>query len=111
MVIGHGNSPVGHRAGGIFLRYLSESLLCLFVPKRMEHRHRAVELHLDRWITGNREIYSAEFSHVACGMLMLMLSDGWRNESRSAGKSNYRDQGKRPHGQILPRFRVKFRAF
>jgi hypothetical protein len=70
----------------------------------MEHRHRAVELRLDRWITGNREAYFTEFSRVACGMLMLVLSNGWRNESHAARKSDCRDQQKRPHEQIYYAF-------
>src|SRR5262249_39615491 len=65
----------------------------------MEHRDRAVELQLNRWIAGNREIYFTEFSHVACGMLMLMLSNGSSNESRIAQKSDCRDDGKAPHNR------------
>src|ERR1700680_4417614 len=37
----------------------------------MEHRHRAVELRLHRWVTGDREIYLTESSRIACGMLVL----------------------------------------
>src|SRR5215467_2555704 len=99
MVIGHGNSPVSHGARGIFLRHLCESLVCLFVPKRMKHCDRVVKLRLHQRITGNREVDFTKFSHVACGVLMLMLSNGWRNESRAARKSNYRDEGKWPHNR------------
>ena len=65
----------------------------------MEHRDRAVELRLDRWIAGNREIYFTELSDRAGRMLMLMLSNGSSNESRIAQKSDCRDEGKGPHNR------------
>src|SRR5262249_7726992 len=109
MVVGHRNSPVGHGTLGIFLRYLRESLVCFLVPKRMEHRHRAIELRLKRRITRSREIYFTKLSDVTGRMFMLMLSNGWRDECPR--KSNYRDEGKRSHEKVLLRLRVNFRAF
>src|SRR5262245_34830855 len=103
MIVGHGNTPISHGTLGILLRYLRKSLVCLLVPKRMEHRHRAVKLRLNRWVTRDREIYFTELSDVTCRMfmlilmLMLMLSNGWRDECCAARKSSRRDEGKRSH--------------
>src|ERR1019366_9953720 len=44
MVIGHGDSPVRHATGGVFLCDSSEGIAGFLVPKGMEHRHRAAEL-------------------------------------------------------------------
>jgi hypothetical protein len=77
----------------------------------MEHRHRVIELRLKRWITRNREIYFTKLSDVTCRMFMLMLSSGRRDECRAARESNYGDEGKRSHEEVLPCFRVNFRAF
>src|SRR5271156_2111598 len=71
MVVGHGDSPVGHAARGVFLSNCSESVSSLLIPKRMEHRYSAAELRLNRWLAGNGETHLAEFARVACGMLML----------------------------------------
>src|ERR1700739_1687412 len=59
MVVRHGNSPVRHAAGGVFLRYSSEGIVGLLVPKRMEHRYGTAELRLNRWIAGNLKIHLA----------------------------------------------------
>src|SRR5271155_1131988 len=48
MVVGHGDSPVRHAAGGVFLRYGGEGVAGFLVPKRMKHRHGAAELWLNR---------------------------------------------------------------
>src|SRR5262249_49412122 len=109
MVVRHRNSPVGHGTLGIFLRYLRKSLVCFLVPKRMEHRHRAIELRLKRRIIRSREIYFTKLSDVTRRMFMLMLSNGRRDEC--PGKSNYRDEGKRSHEKVLLRLCVNFRAF
>ena len=50
----------------------------------MEHGDGTVELRLDRWVAGNRKIHFAEFSRVACGMLMLGKS--WCDECRADGE-------------------------
>ena len=65
----------------------------------MKHRHSAVELPLNRRIAGNREIYFTEFSDIAGGMLMLMLSNGSSNENCIAQKSDCRYEGKGPHNR------------
>jgi len=50
----------------------------------VEHRHRAVELRLDRWVAGNRKIHFTEFAHVTRGMFMFMLTNSWSNKERAA---------------------------
>jgi hypothetical protein len=77
----------------------------------MEHRDRGVELWLDRWATGNWEIYFTEFSNLTYRMFMLMLSNGWADKSRAARKSKCRDEQKRSHEKVLLRLRANFRAF
>jgi len=37
-------------------------------------------------------------------ILMFVLSDSWPNESGATGKSNYRDQRKRPHKKYYHAF-------
>src|SRR5208337_3373515 len=86
MVVGHGDSPVGHAARRVFLCDDSECVVRLLVPKRMEHRYGAAELRLNRWVAGNGEIHLAEFSRVARGMLML-------------GNDWYHERGPHPHEQ------------
>jgi hypothetical protein len=83
MVVGHGNSPIGHAARRIFLGYVSKGLAGLLVPKRMEHGDGTAELRLYRRVTGNTQIHFAEFRWVACGVLMLMLRNSWRYEGRA----------------------------
>src|ERR1700733_7141698 len=78
MVVRHGDSPVGHAAGGVFLCNSGESVASLLVPKRMEHRYGAAELRLNRWFAGNGETHFAEFARVACRM--LMLGNRWWHE-------------------------------
>jgi hypothetical protein len=81
----HGDSPVRHTAGGIFLPHGSERLAGFFEPEGMEHRHSAAELRLDCWLAGNREIHLAESSRVTRRMLMLG-NDGGRECGAYTGK-------------------------
>jgi len=63
----------------------------------MEHRDPAVELRLDRWITGNRETYFTELSDVTCGMLIFVLSKSTRGKNRAAGNYHRQGQDDSPH--------------
>src|SRR5208282_3773068 len=85
MVVGHGNSPIGHPARRIFLGHGSKRFAGFLVPKRMEHGDGTAELRLHRWIAGNGTTHFAEFRWVACGVLMLMLGNSWCYESRADG--------------------------
>src|SRR5215470_3508163 len=78
MEVRHGNSPVRHAASGVVFRYIGEGSAGFLVPKRMEHRHRAAELRLNRWVAGNLETHLAKFSWVTCGV--LVLGNNWCNE-------------------------------
>ena len=75
MVVGHSHSPVGHAARGITLGDFREGLCRLFVPERMQHRHRAVErLGLHR-IARRWEIYISQFLRTASTALLVGI--GW----------------------------------
>src|SRR6266404_2400968 len=47
MIKRHGDSPVGHGAGGISFGYTRKFLVGFLIPKGMEHRDGTVELRLD----------------------------------------------------------------
>src|SRR6516165_8265364 len=100
MPVRHGDSPVRHAAGGIFLPHRSERLAGFFEPEGMEHRHSAAELRLDRWRAGNREIYLAKSSRVARRMLMLG-NDGAREYGANTRKQQCRSQCQAPHVGLL----------